>query len=84
MVCGVECPGCAAVGGRLVLAVRCWFPVAGLAIALAKAEVSGGTDGVVCDDEFDVLSKSCSRGQSVGNVGRGWSRVNRLRTLVRA
>ena len=59
MVCGVECPGCAAVGGRLVWTVRCWFPVAGLAIALAKAEVSGGTDGVVCDDEFDVLAEVC-------------------------
>jgi hypothetical protein len=59
LVCGAECPGCAAVGGRLVLTVRCCFPVAGLAIALAKAEVSGGTDGVVCDDEFDVLAEVC-------------------------
>ena len=59
MVCSVECPGCAAFGGRLILAVSCWSPVAGLAIALAKAEISRGTDGVVCDNEFDVLAEVC-------------------------
>ena len=41
------------------MAVRCWSPVAGMAVALAKAEVSGGTDDVVGDDEFDVLAEVC-------------------------
>jgi hypothetical protein len=59
VVCSVECPGCAAFGGRLVLAVSCWSPVAGLAIALAKAEVARGTNGVVGYDEFDVLAEVC-------------------------
>ena len=36
-----------------------WSPVAGVAIALAKAEVSRGTDIVVGDDEFDVLAEVC-------------------------
>ncbi len=59
MVCGVECPGCASVGGRWVLTVRCCFPVARVAIALAESWVSRGTDGVVRNDEFDVLAKVC-------------------------
>ena len=73
----------------MVLAVGCWSPVAGVAIALAKAEVSGGTDGVVCDDEFDVLAEVCpspvrvvSLSVTLGEDGVG--RVNRLRTLLRA
>jgi hypothetical protein len=38
-----------------------WSPVADVAIALSKAEVSRGTDVVVGNDEFDVLVKICPR-----------------------
>ncbi len=53
--CGVGCVG----GGGLVLAVGGWSPVAGVAITLAKAEVSGGAGVVVCDDELDILAEVC-------------------------
>ena len=46
-------------GGRLVLAVSGWYPVADVAIALSTAEVSRCTDAVVGDIEFDVLTKVC-------------------------
>ena len=36
-----------------------WSPIAGVAIALAKAEVSGGAGIVVGDDEFDILAEVC-------------------------
>jgi hypothetical protein len=48
-------------GGRLVLAVSGWYPVADVAIALSKAEVLRGADVVVGNVKFYVLAEICPR-----------------------